>query len=345
MFRSKKREHVQYSEAPDNQEQELTSDNLRKILGKSADILFQVVYLCGDRRRYATIIFTDGLVDQKSVGDSIIKPLTQKALNSKEKTDREMIDLLAHGLIYSPAPEIRTHINDAILDILSGSCIIVFDDAKTAVTFQAKRTEHRSITEPTSENTAKGAKDCFVESLRVNTATVRSRIKTQNLIIEETTVGRQTLTGIGLVYIDGIANQGIVDEVKKRLNSIEIDGVLTSGFIEEYIIDKRCTAFPQILATERPDKFCTSLLDGRVGLLIDGLPIAYEPAVLFHFLRQSMTPLSRTPTVFFSEQRRLLPERSHHRVKAAALRLFCPYAFSSCVLYRHYDLSSGNDSD
>lgn len=288
MFKASKKKDALYSEIPENKQKDLNSDNLRGILGKSSDVKFIDIYICGDRERAVTIVYVDGMTDSKSISEFVIKPLTEKSRLNREKTDDEVIDAIAHGMVCYPVLATRSDINDVINDVLSGSCAVVFGRAKTAVIFNVKGMEQRSITEPTNENTAKGAKDCFVESLNVNTATVRSKIKTQRLVIETTTVGRQTLTSVGIVYLDGTVNKAIVDEVKRRLDGIIIDGVLEPGFVEEYIIDKKYSAFPQIMATERPDKFCTAILDGRVGLLIDGMPVAYNvPAVLYHFLRTS----------------------------------------------------------
>ncbi|NLT13710.1 MAG: spore germination protein [Clostridiales bacterium] len=286
MFKAKRKENTTFSETPDNKQIDLTSDNLREILGKSADIQFIDIYICGDRGRPVTVAFVDGMADQKSISDFIIKPLMEKSMLYREKADTEVVDLIAHGLVRYPVSAIYTDINGVINDILSGCCAVIFDIVKTAVTFCVREMKQRNVAEPTNETAAKGAKDCFVESLSINTATVRSKIKTQRLVIEETTVGRQTLTNIGIVYLDGTVNQTLVDEVKRRLSGIEIDGVIEPGFVEEYIIDKKFTAFPQVLATERPDKFCTAILEGRVGLLIDGIPFAYDvPAVLYNFLR------------------------------------------------------------
>jgi spore germination protein KA len=286
MFKAKRKEITTFSETPDNKQIDMTSDNLRKILSKSSDIQFVDIYICGDRGRRVTVSFVAGVADQKSVSEYIINPLAEKSMLYREKDDTEVIDLITHGLVRCPVSATHTDINAVINDILSGSCAVIFDNVKTAVTFNVKGMEQRSITEPTNETAAKGSKDCFVESLGVNSATVRSKIKTQRLIVETTTVGRQTLTRIGIVYLDGTVNQTLVDEVKRRLSSIDIDSVIEPGFVEEYIIDKRFTAFPQILATERPDKFCTAILEGRVGLIIDGMPIAYDfPAVLHNFLR------------------------------------------------------------
>jgi spore germination protein KA len=286
MFKAAKKSKVFYSEKPDNEQNDLTSDNIRNILGKSSDIKFIDIYICGDRGRPVTVSFIDGLTNQTSISDFIINPLAEKSMLYREKADTEVVDLIAHGMVRCPVLATHTDINGVIDDILSGSCAVIFDSIKTAVTFSVKGREQRNVAEPTNETAAKGAKDCFVESLGVNTATVRSKIKTQRLIVETTTVGKQTLTSVGIVYLDGTVNQALVAEVKKRLSGIDIDGVIETGFVEEYIIDKKFTAFPQVLSTERPDKFCTAILEGRVGLLIDGMPLAYDvPAVLYHFLR------------------------------------------------------------
>jgi spore germination protein KA len=286
MFKASKKKNALLAETPDNGQKDLTSENIKEILSKSADIRFVEIYICGDAGRPVTVSFVDGLANQQSISDYIISPLSDKSMLYRAKADTEVIDLVAHGLVRCPVLATRTDINGVINDILSGSCAVIFDSVKTAVTFSVKGMEQRSITEPTNETAAKSAKDSFVESLGVNTATVRSKIKTQRLVVEVTTVGRQTLTSIGIIYLDGTVNQALVDEVKRRLSGIDIDGVIEPGFVEEYIIDKKFTAFPQVLATERPDKFCTAILEGRVGLLIDGMPIAYDvPAVLYNFMR------------------------------------------------------------
>ena len=94
-------------------------------------------------------------------------------------------------------------------------------------------------------------------------------------MIEETVVGKQSRTSVATVYMNNITNRNMVDEVKKRLNAIEVDKALNAGFIEEFIVDNVNSPFPQVVYTERPDKFCSNIIDGRVGVIIDGLPIAY----------------------------------------------------------------------
>lgn len=316
---------ILYSEIPDNKDMELNIKNIKLILSKNSDVIFRDINICGNPDFPVTLVFVDGLVDSKAIGDDVVKPLMQSSLLCKAGNESELIDLIEHGFVYSPDQKTRININDAINDILSGSCALVFDRKKTVLTFDTKGFEKRSITEPTSENAIKGAKDVFVESLRVNTATVRRKIKTQKLVIEQTTIGRQSQTSVSIIYLEGTANKHIVDEVRRRLDSIDIDGVVEAGFVEEYILDKTSTLFPQVLATERPDKFCFSLLEGRVGLLIDGLPIAYDiPAVLGNFLRSTDDYSLNFIAVSFI---RLL------RYSAAALTLMLPAFYISITTF------------
>lgn len=284
---------VIYSEMPDNKDMELTGDNIKSILKKNSDAIFRDIFICGDKKRPATLVFIDGLVDSKGIADDVVKPLIDSRKLCEAKNDKDTIDLIKHGAVYFPDMQVRENINDTFNDILNASCAIIFDSEKIAMTFAVKGFEQRGITEPTSENIVKGAKDAFVESLRINTATVRRKIKTQKLIIEQTKVGRQTETPIGIVYIDGIVNSHLVDEVKKRLDNIEIDGVIEAGFVEEYIIDNKYTAFPLVGATERPDRFCTAILEGRVGIIIDGLPTAYIAPVTVQQLLRTMDDYSQ----------------------------------------------------
>jgi len=284
----KKKKSVLYSEMPKNENMELTVSNLRSIIGKNVDVEFKEIFICGDKKYPATLIFVSGLVDVKSIARDVIKPLMDKSLLCEKDSLKNIISLIEHGFVHLPVMNTHNNINNTVNDILTGSCALVFDNEKMAITFEIKGFEKRSISEPTNESSVKGPKDSFVESIRVNTATIRRKIASQNLSIEQTKVGKQSLTEIEILYLNGTVNRNIVNEVKRRLENIEIDGVIEPGFVEEYIVDKRYTTFPLILSTERPDKFCIGILEGRVGLIIDGLPIAYIiPASIQQFLRAS----------------------------------------------------------
>lgn len=253
---------------------ELTSKNIQQILSNSSDIIYQTHYINGRRDIPVFVVFVEGLVDMKVLNDDVLKPLTQEtALDMRNVS--AIIDLVLHGTVYHGCRKLRTSLKETLDDVLSGQVALVFDREKKAVTLDIKGYEKRSIQEPTTENAMKGSKDSFIEDLRINTSLVRRKIKSPNLRIVETKVGEQTNTSVAVVYMHGLTNENIIKSIFRRLEGIKIDGVLSTGNIEEYIKDQKFTIFPQMLSTERTDKFCHNILEGRVGLIIDGLPVTY----------------------------------------------------------------------
>ncbi|NLY43296.1 MAG: spore germination protein [Clostridiaceae bacterium] len=254
---------------------EVTTENIKRILSDSSDVVYQVYYINSCKNIPVNIVFIDGLVDVKIINDDILKPLTQEKILKEVKNSEDIIELIEHGVIYHASRKLHNNLGSTLNDVLNGAVALVFDKEKKAITFDIKGFEKRNITEPTTENSIKGAKDAFVEVLRINTSLVRRKIRSPYLRIKEVFVGYQTRTPVAVVYMENIANENIVEEVFKRLRGIDVDGVITAGNIEEYIIDNRRTPFPQIMSTERSDKFCHNIIEGRVGLIIDGLPVTY----------------------------------------------------------------------
>lgn len=282
----KENNRVLLNEKPDYIDLELKIENIKHILEKSKDVQFRNVFINDKDNLPVTVVFIDGLINQQLISDYILKPLVQEPKFNNITKEKDAIELIERGSVYFSSQKKRQDINDVISDVLSGSTALIFDKESTAFTFDTKGFEKRSITEPTGENVIKGAKDSFIENLRTNTATVRRKIKSHNLVIEETKVGKQSVTNVAIVYIKGITNRHIVEELNKRLDQIDTDSVITSGVIEENIIDNKYSPFPQVIYTERPDKFCANVVEGRVGIIIDGLPATYVvPATFGAFLQ------------------------------------------------------------
>ncbi len=265
---------------------ELTSKNISGILGVNKDVKFRDIYINAYQGIKTTMVFIEGLVDDKSISEYILAPLVRNPQFRETKNEREIVQYIKQGNIYFAAQNMRTDINDVILDILSGHMALIFDGSRVAFTFSVQGFDKRSITEPVDENVMKGSKDSFVETLRVNTATIRRKIKSHNLIVDQTTIGKQTLTQVAIIYMDNIANKHIIEEIKQRLDSIDIDGVLAIDIIIEYLTSPNISAFPQTVYTERPDKFCANIVEGRVGLIIDGIAGSLIfPATLLQFMQ------------------------------------------------------------
>lgn len=269
-----------------NTSTEVTSDNLSLILGSNSDFSSRVLLIRDNPEIPATLAYIDGMVDSSIVNDNILKPLAQDEQFDSCKTETDAAGLISMGLVYSSSIRVRTNIKDLTDDILSGNTSIIFSNAKIAFTFEVKSNLFRTISEPTGENVIKGAKDSFIEDLRTNTALCRVKIKSPYLALEEIKVGKQTKTKVALLYMKNIVAEKLINEARKRVEAIDTDKILTPGMIEEYIIDSKYSTFPQVLYTERPDRFCSSIVDGRVGIIIEGLPITYiVPGTLLQFIQ------------------------------------------------------------
>ena len=155
------------------------------------------------------------------------------------------------------------------------------------------RTRKSGLSAPEVENTVKGPKDAFTETVRTNTSLLRRHLRTPALRLDESRVGRRSLTNVTVAWVEGITSPTLVERMKQRLASIDVDGFLTPGAVEEHVTGSRATAFPLLQYTERADTFCLGLLDGRVGLLVDGLPLGYLAPVDLGCLMESPEDLSR----------------------------------------------------
>ena len=157
-----------------------------------------------------------------------------------------------------------------------------------ALSFFVGTEEKRAVGQSENEPALKGARDSFVESILTNTSLVRRRLRAPELKVRQHVVGRQSLTPAMVVYLDGIADPDTVKRVEEKLDAIDIDGVESAGNLEEYLTDASRTPFPLMPFTQRPDRFCAGLLEGRVGLLCDGLPFGYLlPGTMDQFFRTS----------------------------------------------------------
>lgn len=173
-------------------------------------------------------------------------------------------------------------------DLLSGNTVFLIDGCSKFFSIFTSSDEGRSSEEPTSQTIIRGPKDGFTEKLDSNITHIRRRIKSTALRMEYLKLGSVTKTTISLMYIDKIAKNDIVQEVKTRLTQIKIDGVLETGYIEELIKDDRYSIFPTFLSSEKPDSVVAALLEGKVAILVDGTPyVLTVPALMVEFFQSS----------------------------------------------------------
>ena len=233
-----------------------------------------------------TLYYIDGVTSGADISEQVVRPLTDLLRLGQVKSARDCILRAQCGAVFSCTMHRRETLDAVIKDLTQGYAALVFDSEQVALCFEAKTNAQRSVTEPQSEKSVKGAKDSFVENLRVNTSLVRRKLFTPALKVNQTIVGRKSHTTVALLYLDGVADPRYLQELKQRIDAIDIDGMLTTACLEEYIVDKPWSPFPQLIHTERPDKFALNLLEGRVGMLIDGIPLGFlAPVTLAQFMK------------------------------------------------------------
>lgn len=257
---------------------EVTDENICKIFVGAADF-FRREIICDNHKIYAYAI--DGLISGGDMADYVLKPITELLSGTEMDT---LYNKALSGTVYSAVAKEAKSLDEISTFLVNGFCVVLFPGVG-AIAYEVKTPEKRNPSAPEVENTVKGPKDAFVETVRSNTSLVRRHLRSPELRLYETTVGRRSLTNVTVVWLEGITNSEIVSRMKKRLDEIDIDGLLSPSAVEEYITGSRATAFPLMQYTERADRFCQGILDGRVGLLVDGLPLGYlAPADLMYLM-------------------------------------------------------------
>lgn len=265
---------------------EMTDANIRAIFEGAGDFNTRTL-LCSGFALYAYAI--DGLTSGADISEYVFQPAVE---NLKGDNIHELYDRALNGTIVNSVAKTCNNLDDVAFMLVNGFCVILFPGAG-AIAFEVKTGEKRSISPPDLENTVKGPKDSFVETVRSNTSLVRRHLRTPDLRLYETKVGRRSLTNVTVAWIDGITNPEYVKRMKARLDAIDIDGLVVPSAVEEYVTGSRATAFPLLQYTERTDRFCKGLLSGRVGLFVDGIPVGYLAPVDIGYLMSSAEDISR----------------------------------------------------
>lgn len=242
---------------------------VQKIFSECADLQSRRVFP-GGKGAEIWVCWMDGLVDGAEAAEQILRPLTDPMRFPDGKFSPEDA---AHGLIYAGTMTRCTQMDALVAALLGGSAAIL--GKGYALCFEIKSQNRRSVAEPQAEKTVKGGKDAFVESLRVNTALVRNRLRTPKLKLRQTVVGRKSRTAVDILWIEGVARAETVQLVTARLDRIDADALLQADLLESALADTPGSPFPQVMHTERADAFSMALLRGQVGLMAEGLPLGF----------------------------------------------------------------------
>lgn len=255
-----------------NLEQNLTL--IKEKLGNANDLLIRKLRLQGADDVAVAILGIDGLIDTNQAEQFIVHVLAIDLSLVEDSKTRScgVFQSIFESRISMIDAQCAQSFDDLYTNLLNGHIIVLVDGVDQLMMFDCKGWQMRSISEPQTEQSLYGPKDCFVETIRTNTATLRRRIKDPNLRFDAHVVGTVTQTDVFVAYIEGIANPELVQTVNKRIKSLDIDGLVDSSELMQLIEDHHLTIFPRLTQTERPDKVTAAVMQGSVAILFDGSP-------------------------------------------------------------------------
>ena len=258
---------------------------LRKKLGGDSDWREREAAAGGDGAA-ARLCWMDSLVDERRMGEDVLRPFTDPGRFGRVKDPARALERIRKGGIYSADGKLRDRAADLAADLLSGRCALIFPTLGLGVSFEVRGTDRRSVEAPKEEKVLLGAKDAFNETLKTNVALVRRRLDRPEMRVEEVESRCRCPVQLRLVWMEGLADPGRVDTVRERLRRMDADALLTPAVLVQALSDEPESVLPQLLSTERADRFALNLLEGRVGVLADGLPLGWlAPAPMGQFFR------------------------------------------------------------
>ncbi|MBQ2896510.1 MAG: spore germination protein [Oscillospiraceae bacterium] len=231
------------------------------------------------------LFWIEGLVSGVDLAETVLRPLAENPALRRGDAAACAEAILA-GAVYNVTVRRRERLEELQSDLLNGYAVLILPGAW--LSFDSRSPIHRSISEPKLDKGILGPKEAFTETLRINSALLRRRLKTPELKNRELNVGRRSATRVSILWLEGIARTESVEALTAALGAIDIDGVTALGDIAGYVAPRRRGMFPQFLCTERPDRLARLLLQGRVAILIDGIPQALVlPCTLPELMRVS----------------------------------------------------------
>jgi spore germination protein KA len=265
--------------------------SVKKSLGNSADLISRTIKIGLENNIDVCILYTEGLIDTSSLQeliDSLIYKLKPNDVQPSGANNTSVINALRDKAVTVGGIAEVKDLNTLTTNILSGHAALLVENQSQAITVSIPGYDKRSVEEPQSATLIKGPRDGFTETLGTNTALLRRRIRSSDLWMESKEIGRITKTKVVVAYIKGIANEDVVKEVHERLDRINIDAILETGYVEELIQDETFTPFPTIFSTERPDSVAGKLVEGRVAIFVDGSPfVMVVPSLIVEFFQAS----------------------------------------------------------
>ncbi len=266
----------------------LTLSRLRQTFQNSVDLTIRDICLSG---RKAAVVTIDNMIDKQILAEGILEPLLTYSF--ADNTPEACFQTISEKVLYTAELMALTTFEALEESIMSGFAVLVIDGCEKAAAVGIQGYASRSVSEPESDIVQRGSKEGFVESLRVNMTLMRRRLRTAKLKFETMTIGRTSHTQIALCYLTDTVSKDILHRLKERLNRIPLDTVLTAGYLVPFLEDPQGrSVFSGVGISERPDTVCGKLTEGRIAVLVDGVPSALIVPYIFAEYFQSLDDYS-----------------------------------------------------
>ncbi|HWI61133.1 MAG TPA: spore germination protein [Symbiobacteriaceae bacterium] len=261
---------------------------LQTWFGDTHDLAVRPVRLGEASQQRAAVAYLFGTVDQTALAEQVLEPLARAGQFSAVPDGGPIPNMavIREQVLSAGISQSVTEWSELSREMPGGAAALFVDGLAEALLIYLRVELFRSIAEPPTSPVVRGSREGLIESLDANLAMVRRRIRSPKLHTAMITIGDLTRTKVAVLHIRGIADPAIVAEVMARLRRIRIEGVLESGYLEEFIQDQSFTLFPTIRNTERVDVVTGSLMEGRVAIITDGTPFALIVPISFNGLLQ-----------------------------------------------------------
>lgn len=241
---------------------------------KSSDVIIRRFRLPAGKGLRAALVYIDALIDRRTVNVDILRPLSYASAEMAARMSRAVADDRIEDLLPSASVRREKSVDKAAEEILLGAVALLIEGISSAVLVDAKGWEKRSVSIPQVERVVRGPHQAFVEALEVNVALVRRMVRTPDLVCEYLEIGEMSKTQVAILYIEGVTNRKLVDEVKRRIACVKGSEIIESGMLDQFLDEPRFNLIPSTASTERPDRIAAHLAEGHVAVIVDHSPFA-----------------------------------------------------------------------
>jgi spore germination protein KA len=254
-------------------------------IGRQSPVAVKEFIIGGANFIKAAIIYNNGMVNKDMLNRDVLKPLMFQVTEALDVNDK-ILQYFSMKYISMCGTSVKNNIEEAIKGIKTGNAVLLVNGVSSFILIDASEGTYRSISEPVNETVIRGSREGFIEDINTNIGILRRRIKSKHLVVEKFIIGRRTQTELALVYLDDVADDDLLKEIRKRISVIDVDCAIGTGAIEQYIEEHPYSPFPQTYGTERADKVQANLMEGRVAILLDNEPfVITAPAIFQEFFQ------------------------------------------------------------